>query len=75
MDCPALAEEFNTTNPDSGAHDPVLTCNAYIKSDPKAMEEAYWKIRGVYVFERAWEREKMVIDGRVWYGQPRRNEK
>jgi len=57
-ECPALAEEFNTTNPDSGAHDPVLTCNAYIKSDPKAMEEAYWKIKGVYVYEREYEQKQ-----------------
>lgn len=57
-ECPALAEEFNTTNPDSGVHDPVLTCNAYIKSNPKAMEEAYWKIKGVYVYEREYEQKQ-----------------
>ena len=55
-ECPALAEKFNVTNPDSGAHDPVLTCNAYIESNPNALEEAYWKIKGVYVYEREFEK-------------------
>jgi hypothetical protein len=46
-ECPDEAAQFNVTN------DPVKTCNAYIKSDPKALEEeAYWKIGGVYVYER-----------------------
>jgi hypothetical protein len=30
------------------------TCNAYIKSEPEELNEAYWKIRGVYVYQRAW---------------------
>jgi Glycosyl hydrolases family 16 len=45
-DCPALYEQYNVHN------DSVLTCNAYIDSNPKALEEAYWKIRGVYVYQR-----------------------
>lgn len=32
------------------------SCNEYIKSQPKALDEAYWKIRGVYVYERTWEK-------------------
>lgn len=43
MDCPKQFKEHKT-------------CNEYIKSNPKELEEAYWKIRGVYVYERAWER-------------------
>lgn len=56
-ECPALTEKFNVTN-DNGDHDPVLTCNAYIESNPEALEEAYWKIKGVYVYERAFEKSK-----------------
>lgn len=51
-DCPALTKKFAVKNPDSGQVDPVLTCNAYVASNPKALEEAYWKIGGVYVYER-----------------------
>lgn len=54
-ECPALAKKFNVTN-DNGYHDPVLTCNAYIESNPVALEEAYWKIKGVYVYERDFEK-------------------
>jgi hypothetical protein len=32
------------------------TCNEYIKSQPEALSEAYWKIRGVYVYERSWQK-------------------
>ena len=32
------------------------TCNSYIKSQPKELAEAYWKIRGVYVYKRSWEK-------------------
>ncbi len=38
-ECPELAEQFNRTN------DPVLTCNAYIESNPKKLENAHWKIK------------------------------
>ncbi|KAG7357382.1 glycosyl hydrolase family 16 protein [Nitzschia inconspicua] len=30
------------------------TCNEYIRSKPDALDEAYWKIRGVYVYQREW---------------------
>jgi hypothetical protein len=43
MDCKAQAEQFET-------------CNDWIKSEPDELDEAYWKIRGVYVYEREWER-------------------
>lgn len=32
------------------------SCNEYIKSQPEALKEAYWKIRGVYVYQRSWEK-------------------
>jgi hypothetical protein len=48
-DCPAETQKFNVSN------DPVQSCNAWIQSDPKEVEEAFWKIRGVYVYERALE--------------------
>mmetsp|Transcript_20569 Transcript_20569/g.57075 ORF Transcript_20569/g.57075 Transcript_20569/m.57075 type:complete len:547 (-) Transcript_20569:237-1877(-) len=32
------------------------TCNEYIKSRPDALKEAYWKIRGVYVYQRQWQK-------------------
>ena len=53
-DCPDEAAQFNVTN------DPVKTCNAYIESDSEALEEAYWKIKAVYVYER--ELEKMLTE-------------
>ena len=43
MDCKKQAKQFDT-------------CNAYLKSEPEELKEAYWKIRGVYVYEREWER-------------------
>ena len=48
MDCPAEAKLFEEED------DPILSCNAFIKSNPDALEEAYWKIRGLYVYERTW---------------------
>jgi len=30
------------------------SCDDYIKSNPEKLNEAYWKIRGVYVYQRAW---------------------
>jgi len=56
-ECPALAKKFNVTN-EWGAHDPVMTCNAYIDSNPEALKEAFWKIKGVYVYEREFEKSK-----------------
>jgi hypothetical protein len=48
-DCPKQAESFQVEK------DPVLSCNAWIQSNPEELAEAYWKVRGVYVYERAWE--------------------
>ncbi len=50
-ECPELAQKFNVTNKE-GFNDPVQTCNAFIESNPEVLDEAYWKIRGVYVYER-----------------------
>ena len=41
MDCPKQRKHFPT-------------CNKWIASDPEEMNEAYWEIRGVYVYEREW---------------------
>ena len=46
-DCPVEAKKFMTEK-----KDPVAACNAYIRSEPDILSEAYWKIRGVYVYER-----------------------
>jgi hypothetical protein len=45
-DCPFQAKEYNINN------DPVFSCNAWIQSQPKELDEAYFKIRGVYVYDR-----------------------
>ena len=44
MDCPKKHKQFKT-------------CNEWVASNPDELKEAYWKIRGVYVYERAWERQ------------------
>jgi hypothetical protein len=41
MDCPKQFKEYKT-------------CNEWVASNPDELKEAYWKIRGVYVYERAW---------------------
>mmetsp|Transcript_14551 Transcript_14551/g.21461 ORF Transcript_14551/g.21461 Transcript_14551/m.21461 type:complete len:449 (-) Transcript_14551:2029-3375(-) len=47
-DCPAeITNKYNVNN------DAVLSCNAYVKSDAPELEEAYWKIRGVYIYQRS----------------------
>jgi hypothetical protein len=56
-ECPGIAHKFNVTDK-KGVNDPVQTCNAYIKSNPELLVEAYWKIRGVYVYERELKRPK-----------------
>ena len=43
MDCPKLFKKYKT-------------CNEWVASNPDELKEAYWKIRGVYVYEREWER-------------------
>jgi hypothetical protein len=45
-DCPIEAQKFNVSN------DPVATCNAYIHSDSEGLNEAYWNIKGLYIYER-----------------------
>jgi len=39
MDCPNKFKQFKT-------------CQEYIKSDPEELNEAYWKIKGIYVYQR-----------------------
>lgn len=43
MDCPELKKKYGT-------------CENYVKADTPEMKEMYWKVRGVYVYERGWER-------------------
>jgi hypothetical protein len=50
-DCPEAARDFLVTDR-QGNPDPVATCNAYIASNPKVLDDAYWKVRGVYVYQR-----------------------
>jgi hypothetical protein len=45
-DCPIQAKAFNVSD------NAVDTCNAFIKSDSELLDEAYWKIKGLYVYER-----------------------
>lgn len=45
-DCPDSSKKFNVED------DPVQSCNAWIASSPKELDEAYWKLKGVYVYER-----------------------
>jgi hypothetical protein len=47
-DCPVQAQQFQQTE----EYNPVLSCNAFIQSQPDILDEAYWKIRGLYVYER-----------------------
>jgi Glycosyl hydrolases family 16 len=42
LDCPVQVKNNFTT------------CNDWVKSNPPEMDEAYWKIRGVYVYQREW---------------------
>ena len=43
LDCPIQAQNFST-------------CNEWVQSNPDEMNEAYWKIGGVFVYEREWEK-------------------
>lgn len=43
MDCPTLNAQYGT-------------CDEYIKANTTAMDDVYWKIRGVYVYGREWEK-------------------
>ncbi len=42
-DCPLLKKKYGT-------------CEKYVAANTPEMEEVYWKVRGVYVYEREWER-------------------
>eukprot|EP00979_Chaetoceros_neogracilis_P018251 scaffold10559_cov267-Chaetoceros_neogracile.AAC.9 len=44
MDCPDLKAKYGS-------------CHNYVNADTPAMDEVYWKIRGVYIYEREWKRE------------------
>jgi len=43
MDCPDLYKKYGS-------------CNNYIDANAPEMDDIFWKIRGVYVYEREWER-------------------
>mmetsp|Transcript_5479 Transcript_5479/g.10444 ORF Transcript_5479/g.10444 Transcript_5479/m.10444 type:complete len:524 (-) Transcript_5479:2313-3884(-) len=43
LDCPDLKKEYGT-------------CENYVKANTPSMDDVYWKIRGVYVYQREWER-------------------
>ena len=43
MDCPELNEKYGN-------------CENFVAADTPEMDEIYWKVRGVYVYEREWER-------------------
>jgi hypothetical protein len=44
MDCPKQFKQFKT-------------CEKWVESNPDELKEAYWKIRGVYVYEREWQKQ------------------
>lgn len=46
-DCPEQSKLFRVKN-----NDPIASCVEWIKSNPAELDEAYWAIKGVYVFER-----------------------
>lgn len=41
--CPDLQEKYGS-------------CENYVKANTEGMNEVYWKIRGVYIFQREWEK-------------------
>lgn len=43
LDCPIQAKKYKT-------------CNDWVGAEPEELMEAYWKVRGVYVYEREWQR-------------------
>lgn len=43
LDCPDLNKKYGS-------------CDKYIAANTPEMDEVYWKIRGVYVYEREWQR-------------------
>jgi hypothetical protein len=44
MDCPRQFKKYKT-------------CEKWVASDPDELKEAYWKIRGIYVYEREWQKQ------------------
>jgi len=50
LDCPDLNEKYGT-------------CDNYVKANTPEMDELYWKIRGVYIYQRAWEKSWVDNDG------------
>lgn len=53
LDCPDLQEKYGT-------------CDNYVKANTPEMDELYWKVRGVYIYQRAWERSWVDDDSGVW---------
>jgi Glycosyl hydrolases family 16 len=49
-DCPTIAKMYSS-NPNL-QNNPIGACNAYIQSNPSELDEAYWQINGVYVYQR-----------------------
>jgi len=45
-DCPNTAAQY------SDLKDPIQQCNAFLKSNPKVLENAFWEINGVYIYQR-----------------------
>lgn len=43
MDCPDLKAKYGS-------------CENYVKADTPEMDEIFWKVRGVYIYQREWER-------------------
>jgi hypothetical protein len=58
-DCPHIQPSQSTsriktkTNEHNTIVDPIQACNEYIASQPDELQEAFWAIRGVYVYERS----------------------
>jgi Glycosyl hydrolases family 16 len=50
IDCPMVVNQF-PTNP-KNQYNPIAACNEYIQSNPDELNEAYWKIKGVFVYQR-----------------------
>lgn len=48
------ADRFSVDCPEQ--HEHYKTCSEWIKSRSDSLEEAYWKIRGVYIYQREWVR-------------------
>lgn len=51
IDCPDVINYQFLTKPNN-IYDPIAACNDYIQSNPEELNEAYWKIKGVFVYQR-----------------------